>query len=235
MREPTLRDKFFLLARHIRTLCETRGCTRESITITGIPESGEPLRHAFMAKGWTPDESRLCVGIFCDYTKRHMNARGELIPHVKGYSTNVPPKKPCVLSVMYALVRAIQEKKNDDHDIHVFLLTSHAYASLLVDKAVRERITQIHKNSRGKLFIQVWHLSELLYCPLHHQLVSPHEAVDPTSELQRQLCLARWSDLPHLPESDIICRWHGFTRGTIVCVTTCDSLRGHMKEYRYVT
>lgn len=127
-------------------------------------------------------------------------------------------------------VWSVYKKCRGDHKVIIMVLDDNIGAA--VKKAVAE-----FESNKTDLTIQLFHISELAYNPTHNETVPKHKLV--TSEEKERLVKYyglnpdTCEELLRIPETDVICRYYGYTKGQVLCIHEKSVTRPGKTELTY--
>jgi DNA-directed RNA polymerase subunit H (RpoH/RPB5) len=117
-----------------------------------------------------------------------------------------------------------------DHKKHFILILNDPPSSALMHQLqARDKALQTLNGS-----LQIFYMKELMYNPLKHSLVPPHEKIseEESKEILVKYLIKTKSQMPVISRNDVIARWLGLRHGDIVKITRYNESSGIYYYYR---
>lgn len=149
-------------------------------------------------------------------------------------------------TVFYAITKDVLKdwKSDDAHESHETLLAKYkGYKNFILvlgeqpPSATLNKLIAIDKglnlNGIGGA-LQVFYTKELLYNPMKHILVPPHEKLSDSDakKIMESYMVKQKTQMPIISRNDIIARWLGLRQGDIVQITRYNETSGTYYYYR---
>ena len=190
------------------------------------------------------------IAIIRAHLKDMLEARGDDVSYIEEHGDVIEPSRfysevitldtDCT-TVFFALTKDILKEWRANEESHETLLEKYTTKQFLLVLTDAPSPTNMNKfiamdkalqGSGGSL--QIFYTKELLYNPLRHSLVPPHEKLSDAegTAIMESYMIKHKMQMPIISRNDIIGRWLGLRQGDIVRITRYNETSGTYYYYR---